>query len=312
MSKNRDVRFPCYIPLSRRIFCKARKVKRQARVRLDECMARRNGPADIISDGPGAFTPPSGLYKINPKGAINKSNAWMEEDLSSPEIKKIADEIEGLKDMLRSKGLRYTSASGTFIQRLYTPLSERNKLWENSWVIRHSEVETRHRILDIGGASTAFVFYLASLGCPVKVIDNDWSCCDIVYNTNYVAKKMGWDIKVFDRDIAKPIPFPDESFDRVFSICTVEHLPSSVRRAMMREAARVLKPGGIMSITFDYDKNRKTLISDKGLRFGYKQKLFEEIIGPSGLSIYGNDEFIDSYPEENFIGALFLKKVRVA
>ena len=308
MSKNRDERFPGYIPASHRIFCKVRKMKRQACVRFDEYRARRNGPVDSISDGPGAFTPPSNLCRANPEGAINKNNAWIEEDLSSPEIKKVADEIEALKNMLRSKGLCYTSASGTFIQRLYTPLSERNKLWENAWVIRHSGVRAGHRVLDIGGASTAFVFYLANLGCPVKVIDNDWSCCGIVYNTNYVAKKMGWDIEALDRDIAKPIPFPDESFDRVFSICTVEHLPSSVRRAMMREAARVLKPGGIMSITFDYDKNRKTLISDKGLRFGYKQKLFEEIIDPSGLSIYGNDEFVDSCPEENFIGAIFFKK----
>jgi hypothetical protein len=77
---------------------------------------------------------------------------------------------------------------------------------------------------------------------------------------------------------------------------------------MMGEVGRVLKPSGIVGITIDYDHNRKVLISDKGLRFGYRQKLFEEIINPSGLSLYGNDELVDMNPQENFLGVIFLKK----
>ena len=308
MKKNKNERFPSYTPLYYRIFCTIRKVKRQTYVRLNEYKARKKGPIDIIPDGVSAFTSPPDLCKINPKEVINKSGMWIEEDLSSSEIKKVADKIKSIKDLLRSKSLRYTSSAGTFIQRNYTPQSERNKLWENAWVVYHSEVKAGHKVLDIGGASTAFVFYLASLGCSVKVIDNDWSCCGIIYNTNYVAKKMRWDIEAIDRDIAKPIPFPDDSFDRIFSICTIEHLSSSVRRRMMGEVGRVLKPSGIVGITIDYDHNRKVLISDKGLRFGYRQKLFEEIINPSGLSLYGNVELVDMNPQENFLGVVFLKK----
>jgi len=308
MIKNTSGKFPDYIPLYYRVFCKIRKVKRQAYVRLNEYYARRSGPIDIMPDGIGTFVLSSASSKINPGHAVNKSGMWIEEDLSSPEIRKVADDIEAVKDILRSNKLRYTSAAGTFIERMYTLHSERNKLWENAWAVYHSKVKAGHRVLDIGGASTAFIFYLASLGCSVKVVDNDWSCCGIIYNTNYVAQKMGWDIEVFDRNIAKPIPFSDGSFDRIFSICTIEHLSSSIRRGMMREAGRVLKPGGIAGITIDYDLGRKMLISDKGLRFGYRQKLFEEIISPSGLSLYGNDEFIDMNPEENFLGVIFLKK----
>ncbi len=196
-----------------------------------------------------------------------------------------------------------------FIPGTYTQESEKRKLWENSWVAIHSGVKFGDRVLDIGGASTPFVFYLASLGCSVKVIDNDWSCCGMIYNTRYVARKMNWDIEVFDRNISKPIPFPDNSFDRVFSICMVEHLSSSVRSRMMREVARVLKPGGIAGFTIDYGPDRKVLIADKGLRFGYRQKLFEEIINPSGLSLYGNDDLVDmGTGEDIFLGAFFLKK----
>lgn len=300
-------RVPGYIPLYYRIFCAARKIKRQSCVRINEHKAKRNGPLDVVPDGP--FVLFDGIVKADPLDAVNKSACWIEDDLSLPKIRDVADQIESVKELLRSKGLRYTSSAGMFIPDTYTQESEKRKLWENSWVAAHSGVKAQDKILDIGGASTAFIFYLASIGCCVKVIDNDWSCCGIIYNTKYVARKINWDIQVFDRDISKPIPFPDNSFDRVFSICTVEHLASSVRRNMMREAARVLKPGGIVGLTIDYGPDRKVLIADKGLRFGYRQKLFDEIINPSGLSLYGNEDLVDTGTEKDgFLGAFFLKK----
>jgi len=307
MAKNTKEQFPGYIPLYYRIFCAARKIKRQTCVRINEHKASINGPLDIIPNG--LFVSFNGVAKVNPVGAINKSAYWIKDDLSSPGIRNIADKIELVKDLLRSKSLCYTSSAGMFIPGTYTQESEKRKLWENSWVAIHSGVKFGDRVLDIGGASTPFVFYLASLGCSVKVIDNDWSCCGMIYNTRYVARKMNWDIEVFDRNISKPIPFPDNSFDRVFSICMVEHLSSSVRSRMMREVARVLKPGGIAGFTIDYGPDRKVLIADKGLRFGYRQKLFEEIINPSGLSLYGNDDLVDmGTGEDSFLGAFFLKK----
>jgi len=307
MKKNRNEESPNYIPLYYRLFLSLRKLKRQTCVRINEHKAKINGPSDIVSDG--AFASFSRAAKTNPADAINKSAYWIEEDLSLPGIKDAARKIEAVKVLLKARGLRYTSPAGMFISATYTRESEKRKLWENSWVVVNSGVKPGDKVLDIGGASTAFVFYLASLGCQVKVIDNDWSCCGMIYNTKYVARKMKWDIEVFDRDISKPIPFPDNSFDRVFSICTVEHLSSSVRRKMMREVGRVLKPGGIAGLTIDYGPDRKVLIADKGLRFGYRQKLFDEIINPSGLSLYGNNDLIDAGTgKDGFLGALFLNK----
>lgn len=309
MKKPKHQQFPGYLPFYYKLFCMIRKFKRQTFVRLNEQKARRTGPKDIIPDGNSDLIFPAGTVKDNPKKVINKCGVWMDEDLSVPLVKKAAGEIESVKELLRSKGLRYTSAAGMFIDRTYTPDSEKRKLWENSWIASHSQLLPGLKVLDIGGASTAFVFYLANLGCSVKVIDNDWSCCGMIYNTRYVAKKMGWNIEALDRDITKPIPFADNSFDRVFSICTVEHLTSSVRRRMMKEIARVLKPGGIVGITIDYSPGREILTADRGLRFGYREKLFKEIIEPSGLTLYGNSDLIDvSNAEGGFLGAFFLKK----
>jgi len=303
--KNKSEQFPSYIPFYYRLFCMLRKLKRQTCVRISERKAEKSGPKDIVPDGT-RVAAPANIKNI--PDTINKAAMWIDEDLKSSGVKDVAVAIESLKKMLLEKGLRYTSSAGNFINSMYTPESEKRKLWENAWVAYHSGVKPLDRVLDIGGASTAFVFYLASLGCQVKVVDNDWSCCGMIYNTNYVAKKMNWDLKALDRDIARPLPFKDESFDHVFSICTLEHLSSSVRHSMMREVRRVLKPGGTVGLTIDYGLERKELLCDKGLRFGYREKLFNEVINPSGLTIYGNEDLIDAECQERFLGALFLRK----
>jgi SAM-dependent methyltransferase len=48
------------------------------------------------------------------------------------------------------------------------------------------------------------------------------------------------------------LQFEDAYFDHAYSICVFEHLDAKLRQGALREIARVLKPGGILSITFDY------------------------------------------------------------
>lgn len=301
-------RFPPYIPLYYHMFVKLRKVYRQTMVRVAESQARRKGPKGIIPDGDASWFQPKGESIPNPAEAINKSAIWLDEDLAKAEIKALAEKVNALRDELRRKGLCFTTTAATFISRMFYPKAERGKLWENIWLIYHSGVRPRSRVLDIGGASSIFSFYLASIGCSVAVVDNDWNNCGTIYNVNYVAEKMDWDLKAYDRNIARPLPFADEYFDYVFSICTVEHLPSRVRRLMMKEVARVLKPSGVVGLTMDYDPNRRVLLTDKGLRFAYRDKLEQDVIRPSGLRIYGNTNLIDFYHDKSFLGALFLKK----
>jgi len=301
-------RYPYYVPKYYRAFLKIRKLYRQGQVRLCERAAERKGPTGIVPDGEGTFREAKNGSLGNPKQDINKSFFWLDEDMDQPEIKAVADKINALKEDLQNKKLCFTTTAATFLTRMFYERSERVKLWENAWTIYHSGVNPNDRVLDIGGASTIFSFYLASMGCSVAAVDNDWGNCGTIYNSDYVAQKMGWDLRCYDRDIAKPLPFPDNHFDCVFSICVVEHLPSAVRRIMMREMGRVLKPSGVAGLTTDYDHRRKVLVTDKGLRFAYRNKLEEDVIKPSGLKIYGNADLVDAYPDQNFLGALFLRK----
>jgi ubiquinone/menaquinone biosynthesis C-methylase UbiE len=52
---------------------------------------------------------------------------------------------------------------------------------------------------------------------------------------------------------ATALPFADRSFDIAFSFATIHHIPSkTLRRAFVKEAARVLKPGNTFIVTAWY------------------------------------------------------------
>ena len=51
---------------------------------------------------------------------------------------------------------------------------------------------------------------------------------------------------------ALPLGFPDEAFDRVVCVNTLEHLLSEQREALVAEMARKLKPGGLLVLTCEY------------------------------------------------------------
>lgn len=44
--------------------------------------------------------------------------------------------------------------------------------------------------------------------------------------------------------VGEAMPFPDSSFDRVVTSLAFHHIPAGIKAAMLREALRVLRPGG--------------------------------------------------------------------
>jgi len=298
-------RFPACVPPSYRLFLQARKAYRQSWTRLQERVAAARPLDPLLADGM-LVRDRMRADAPNPSGAINKCARWLEEDLAHPKVKAVADQIEALKAELTRRGLSFTNTAGNFLAREFHPAMERSKLWENAWVIAHSDIRPGQRVLDIGGASTMFSFYLASLGCRVTVVDNDWANCGTLFNTRHVARVMGWDLQALDRDIQHSLPFPQGAFDRVFSICVLEHLPSGLRQFVMKEISRMLPPGGIAGFTTDYDVTRPVLTTDRGLRFGYQEKFERDVLRPSGLHVYGPASWVDACAPEVFLGAFFL------
>ncbi|HZP17502.1 MAG TPA: class I SAM-dependent methyltransferase [Terriglobales bacterium] len=62
----------------------------------------------------------------------------------------------------------------------------------------------------------------------------------------------------FNQGFADELPYPDRSFDRVFSFFMFHHLPLNEKLQMLREARRVLKPGGeFHMLDFEGPEDRK-------------------------------------------------------
>ena len=301
-------RFPSSLSWPARAGLQLRKVCRQTLTRWQEWAATGRPLDPLLEDGEATEPPGEQVFAANPPEAITKCARWLEDDLQRPDIRAIADQLRALKAELTAKGLRFTNTAGNFLAREYHRDIEEGKLWEDAWLIRHAGVLPEHRVLDVGGASTIFSFYLASLGCCVAVVDNDWANCGTLLNARRVAGRMGWRLDALDRDVSRPLPFADETFDRVFAVCVLEHLPPRVRQGLMRELGRVLRPGGIAAFTMDYDHSRPVLLTDKGLRFAYRGKLERDVIRPSGLRLSGPADWTDAYPRDTFMGALFLEK----
>lgn len=116
------------------------------------------------------------------------------------------------------------------------------------------------RILDVPAGHGAFAQELLKLG-----YDNI-DCLDIAEET-FILRNPG--IRFRQHDVINPLPFPDASFDFVFSIEGIEHFENPW--TFTKELCRVLKPGGRIYIstpnTFSVDARVKYLLGGYFPRF---------------------------------------------
>jgi ubiquinone/menaquinone biosynthesis C-methylase UbiE len=99
------------------------------------------------------------------------------------------------------------------------------------------------RVLDLGCGRGEVLLACAALGAEVAGLDYAQAAVDISRETLAAVK----DAEVVQGDVSA-LPWPDASFDAVLSGDVVEHLVPADAEAMLREAHRVLRPGGRLII----------------------------------------------------------------
>ena len=87
----------------------------------------------------------------------------------------------------------------------------------------------------------------------------------------------------FQIGVIEQLPFPDQTFDVVFSTLMMHHLPASLKRQGLAEIARVLKPGGRLVIA---DFKRKQERTGQAARFhagGSSMQDLADIVSEAGF-----------------------------
>lgn len=112
--------------------------------------------------------------------------------------------------------------------------------------------------------------------------------------------RLGHDIHLEVQD-GRSLTYDDASFDRVFSISVLEHIPDDGDSAAIREIARVLRPGGTVALTVPFRAagHRDEFVAGDvyerkatGTSTFYQRRydlttLGERLVAPSGLELTG-------------------------
>ena len=107
------------------------------------------------------------------------------------------------------------------------------------------------RVLDIGSPKLPLLVLARRARCELHATDiRDYFIGSTAHFLRRLGRgdRLGEDIHLEVQD-ARELTYEDASFDRVFSISVIEHIPDDGDSRAMREIARVLRPGGVATLT---------------------------------------------------------------
>jgi SAM-dependent methyltransferase len=149
----------------------------------------------------------------------------------------------------------YNNAYGNYAADVYREMRVEtygHDLGQTSWVtseesaeiMRSLEIASTSYVLEIGCGSGRYAIHVAEkTGCRVLGIDIN---APGIHNANQLAAAQNLSERArFEIcDVSKQLPFPDSTFDSVFSNDVLCHIPG--RLALLHELFRVLKPRGLI------------------------------------------------------------------
>ncbi len=228
-------------------------------------------------------------------------------DLDMPEVRRHARELLRLTRRLWLRGIP-VAQNGVLRRRIRIRW---NKLWEYARSLAVGGFTPDMNVLDIGGAGTVPIFWLARLGCRVTSCDIDEGLCR---HTGEVARRLAWPLECRPLDLSREDPPPEWTgrFARAISFCVIEHVPEERRERLLTAVARTLAPGGQLHLTFDFGLEAPEpgalRTADEVLALARSSGL--AFLGPEGFEDTGERFALDRrHPGRSYtFGSLFLRK----
>lgn len=122
-----------------------------------------------------------------------------------------------------------------------------SRIWEYPWIWFHLKTLEQQglQVLDIGTQTSPFPWFLATRGFDVIVSDIGPDFWRVWQRAN---RKLNVSVNKSILN-AQILDFPTACVDIYLSVSVIEHVPNKSK--VIAEAARVLRPGGILVMTFD-------------------------------------------------------------
>lgn len=143
-------------------------------------------------------------------------------------------------------------------------------------LIAQARIQSGQIVLDVGCGTGTLTVQIKQTepSAIVYGLDTDLQVLDIARRK---AEQAGEAI-ILQQGTATCLPYPNGSFDRVFSSLMLRHLTRQDKQQMLREAFRVLKPGGELHIA-DFGKPHDFVMWLISLMMRWFEEIHDHILG---------------------------------
>lgn len=183
---------------------------------------------------------------------------------------------------------------GIGLRSIFNPVrSGFNRYIEAPYAINAMELKKNDSVLDISSPKHVALFVKALYSNNLTSIDIMPDFIEIYkrYESDIGLKDISWEVQD-----ARKLNYENASFDKVYSISVLEHIPDDGDMLTVREIGRILRPGGICSITVPFSTTFKTIYKNSAVyerefkdepvffsRLYDEQAISNRLVIPSGL-----------------------------
>lgn len=176
-------------------------------------------------------------------------------------------------------------------------------------LVEQARIEKNYRVLDLGCGTATLTILIKKVQPEGEVIGLDADPAILEIAKSKIAD-TGLDIAL-DQGTATELPYPDSSFDRVFSSMVLHHLTMEGKVHALREALRVLKHRGELHVA-DLGKPQNVLMRFPSLIIAHLEKASDNLKGllPQLMRTAGFDNVEETARYMTVFGTVVLYKAQ--